>query len=296
MENCSDYVRYASWRFITGYVESEGRQPTGVLFNKFMTLLHRNLKVRHGVDIRLPHCWYRWGDEVVRHGMSYLQWDHVEPGETRVSFRDPVQDIDGDDSVVKLIDPFVEHFIARYSGEEGAEMAVDEVYAAAPFEFQNRFRMLRESLRISRTNLVAVNQTDVIDSLFENAMGCFPHDEFPEVSPYAVQFSAVFKAALDSGVYVRELQEIAEYFWFYFCYHLRLHDRCHENVSVQTLGVWADAIPAETTDYERTIQNQAYLVDPEGSSGDVVRALLLERERRISAVYELLDRMGDGEE
>lgn len=58
------------------------------------------------------------------------------------------------------------------------------------------------------------------------------------------------------------------------------------------LGAWAEAIPAETVDYERTIQNQAHMVDPEGSSGEVVRGLLRERERRVKEVSELLERMG----
>ena len=133
--------------------------------------------------------------------------------------------------------------------------------------------------------------------LFEDAMGCFPAEEFPEASPHAERFGAVFRAALDSGAAAAVLQGIAECFWTYFFHHLRLHERCHENVSVVTLGAWAEAIPAETVDYERTIQNQAHMVDPEGSSGEVVRVLLREKERRIKEVGELMERMDwDGPE
>ena len=62
MGDSIDYVGYASRRFITGYVGLEGRRPIRVLFDRFMTTLHRDLKEGHGTDIGLPHCWYEQGD------------------------------------------------------------------------------------------------------------------------------------------------------------------------------------------------------------------------------------------
>ena len=289
MRNSIDYVGYASWRFITSYVESEGSRPTRVLFDRFMTTLHRNLKEGHGTDIGLSHCWYIWGDEAVINEMPYLQCDYVGSGETRVSYRGRVPEVDRTDAIVVTMDGSADSFVSRCS-EEG-EVAVEGMCAAAPFEFQIRFGMLRESLGTSGSGSVAADRTGTVRTLFEDAMDCFPAEEFPEASPHAERFGAVFMAALDSGATAAVLQEIAECFWTYFCHHLRLHDRCHENVSVVTLGAWAEAIPAETVDYERTIQNQAHTVDPERSSGEVVRELLRERERRIKEVGELMERM-----
>ena len=218
-------------------------------------------------------------------------------GETRVSYMGCAPEVDSTDAIVVMIDGSADSFISRCSKEGEAEVAVDGMCVAAPFEFQVRFGMLRESLGTSGSDPVSADCTDNVRTLFEDAMGCFPVAEFPEASPHAERFGAVFRAALDSGATAAVLQEIAECFWTYFCHHLRLHERCHENVSVVTLGAWAEAIPAETTDYERTIQNQAHMVDPEGSSGEVVRVLLRERERRISEISELMERMeGDGPE
>ena len=56
-----DYIRYACQAFIEGHEGSVGCSPSGVMFNKFMTLLYRDVRRALGVDIRLPHCWYRWG-------------------------------------------------------------------------------------------------------------------------------------------------------------------------------------------------------------------------------------------
>ena len=166
------------------------------------------------------------------------------------------------------------------------------MYATVPFEFQIRFAMLMESLGTSGSGPVAVDRTEVVRAMFEDAMGRFPAEEFPEASPHEERFGAVFRAALDFGATAAVLQEVSECFWSYFCHYLRLHGRCHENVSLVTLGAWAESILAETKDYERTIQNQAYLVDPAGSSGEAVRELLREREHRVKEVGELLERMG----
>ena len=138
-----DYIGYACRAFIEGHEGSVGCNPSGVMFNKLMTLLYRDVRRTLGVDIRLPHCWYRWGDEVVRHGMSYLSWNYDSPGVTRVMFTGDAAEFPDDDRVKRYIDSYVSRFIHAYSGPEGVEMAVDDVYLEAPFEFQNRFRMLR---------------------------------------------------------------------------------------------------------------------------------------------------------
>ena len=54
-----DYARYACQVFIGGHEGSVGCSPTGVMFNKFMTLLYQDIRRTRGVDSSLPHCWYR---------------------------------------------------------------------------------------------------------------------------------------------------------------------------------------------------------------------------------------------
>ena len=149
VRNSVDYVRYASWRFITRYVESEGSRPTRVLFDRFMTTLHRDLKGDHSTDIGLPHCWYIRGDEAVINEMPYLQCDCVGSGEARVSYRGRVPEVDRTDAIVVMMDGSADSFVSRCSEEGEAEVAVDGKYAAAPFEFQVRFGMLMESLGAS---------------------------------------------------------------------------------------------------------------------------------------------------
>lgn len=68
------------------------------------------------------------GDEVVRHGMSYLSWNYDSPGETRVMFTGDAAEFPDDDRVKRYIDSYASRFIHAYSGPEGIEMVVDDVY------------------------------------------------------------------------------------------------------------------------------------------------------------------------
>jgi len=52
-----DYVKIASYLFFDKYRKAERGEVPGVMYNKFITLLHRDLRPEH--DIGLPHCWYR---------------------------------------------------------------------------------------------------------------------------------------------------------------------------------------------------------------------------------------------
>lgn len=236
---------------------------------------------------------------MVRHGMSYLSWNYDSPGVTRVMFTGDAAEFPDDDRVKRYIDSYASRFIHAYSGPEGVEIAVDDVYSEAPFEFQNRFRMLRENIRISKGNLVAVNQTEVVRSLYENAMRVFPHSKFPLLQHRVSEFTAVFEAALDNAVPMVKLQEISEifWFWFWFCYHLRLHPRCHENVSRLTLEIWRDSLPYEDRNFDIKMENYAHRVCDGGSDDPVISEMLVRRDERVRTIRGLLRDMsneGDG--
>lgn len=145
-----DHIRCASYAFIERYSRTQSHPPSGVLYNKYMTLLNRELMDKLGVDIRLPHCWYRWGDEVVRHDMPYLRWDHGDPRKTYVSYSGECPIQESKDEIVCFSESFADSFIWRYSGDEGVDLAIDEIYSEAPFAFQNDYRRLRENLKIAQ--------------------------------------------------------------------------------------------------------------------------------------------------
>src|SRR5437762_11314562 len=75
----NDLLNFASYQVITKYEQVTGAKPSGLFFNKVLSVLNRDLGAVH-LQLRLPHCWYRWGDEVVRILMPrHLQWVHEDP-------------------------------------------------------------------------------------------------------------------------------------------------------------------------------------------------------------------------
>ncbi len=253
-----DYVKISASIFLHDYEARNGDEATGVLFNKFMTLLHRRFSAE-GFDMKLPHCWYRWGDEVVRYRMPYLEWDHEFAAYTKVSWRGKYPNYGLDDPTVDKISQYSKEFIDRYSGREGAELAIDEVYEEAPFEFQNEYRKLRENLKIYRREGSYVNNYGaLVDALFTSAMSKFPQKGFIKIREERMDFEEVFRLALSKGAAPSQLFRQAEDFWFFFCYHLRLNKKCHENVPRSTLDVWAERIPWETELFRRKLQDNAH--------------------------------------
>jgi len=289
MRSKSDTVRKSSYVFIEEFRNRTGKNPTGILFNKFMVRLNR-LLLSEGVDIRLPHCWYRWGDEVVRYSMPYLDWEHTPSG-TFVSFGDShVPKIDYNDRTLSETRKFAISFIKKYSGQYGHEEAVDETYSEAPYEFQNRYRMLRESLKISRQNKSPDNYEEYIGSLFNMVKESYPK-EFDIIRPRFDDFSAVFDYALDHESSREDLFDLCESFWF-FCYYLRLDKKCHANVSEETLNAWREVIPYETDIYDQILQNTAAsLCEGDGSVDPTINKLLETRRIRLDEINKLLSEL-----
>ena len=102
------------------------------------------------------------------------------------------------------------------------------------------------------------------------------------------QFMKVFERALDEGLTADRLQQISETFWFYFCYHLRLHRDCHENVSAETLRIWREALPEAGEVYGERMQNYAYYLFPDGSDDPVIKELLKDRRERLDKLGSIM--------
>jgi hypothetical protein len=292
----SDYVKIASHLFIKEYQRKEKDVP-GVIYNKFITLLYRELK-SGGTDIKLSHCWYRWGDIVVRYYTPYVRWNHDNPGETNVVWIGDEPSYKSNDKVIDLIKKNIAEFMIRHTGFEGHETAKDEVYEGAPFEFQVEYRKLRESLEKMRTNIPMDNPSKYISGLFYPAMKEFPKTEFKDIVNEKEKFESVFKLGLENNVSPADLYDLSEYFWYFFCYHLRLckDKKCHENVTQETLNIWREEIPWETQRFEHILQNYAYEFHSRSGTDDaLVKSLLNDRKERTERLEYLISKLCDDE-
>lgn len=290
----SSLISIASFQVITGHQEAVGSEPTGLFFNKMMSILNKELKMK-GIDLGLPHCWYRWGDEVVRYLMpGAIKWNHEEPQHTKVSWKGKAPLGMGNDTASKIIIEMVEALTANYAGEEGINKAIADVYRFAPFEFQRKFRSCREAFASKVRSGIDISNygKDFLWPLVNEAMESFPVDDFPEVADQIKPFKELMRILLnDDGVDYRYANEVSEEFWTWFCYYLRLHPSCHENVSRETLSFWNEKLAWEDERYLRQFSDH---VVKAGRSGHKLSTLL----DRIAAVREqeivTEDQMFDG--
>jgi len=280
-------VRISSFLFIDEYERRVG-EVRGVVFNKFMTLLNHDLKADHGIDMKLPHCWYRWGDEVVKYYLSrYTRWDHEDLTATTVSWKGDVPDMDLEGPMVSKIREYVDEFITSYSGEDGWEMAIDRLYGLAPYDFQNEYRKLRENLKETRGGFYIQDYySNILLPLFDRALASFP-SKFSDIAKEKECFESVVRECVRENVPIEDVRDIVEEFWFFFCYHLRVDKSCHENVSNETLNIWRSSIPWEDELYIRSLQDRASKLA--NASDKNIIDLQRERDKRIGEFEDLLD-------
>lgn len=283
----TDLTGIASFFFIEKYKETIGQLPSGLLYNKYMVMLNRKL-IDIGTDMKLSHCWYRWGDEVVRYSLPFIHWNHDELNSTEVDWCGTPISPRKSKRWIDEIDSFSIEFIDRYKGKEGSEVAIDEVYKNVPYQFQNEYRLVRENLKESRYG-ANINEyhSQMLKPLFEKAMNDFP-TQFKIISRQAVLFHQIFTAAIEAKESNEVLYQISEDFWFFFCYYLRLDNKCHYNVSKETLSYWKDVIPQETERYEWKLQDLSFEYCMNSDNEDI-KDLIAKRDIRLREIDAIIN-------
>ena len=250
-------VGISSYLVIKKFIDTQDQSPNGVFFNKAMSLLDRELR-KDGVDIHLPHCWYRWGDEVVKILMPReIKWNHESTYHTLIDWNTTARPFD-DSGLMKKIEPYVDEIIAEYASKN-IDDVIEEVYSYAPFDFQRKFRTCREAIGDclhSKIDWKDFSETMLIP-YYKSACDSFPRKEFPIVAKHLPVFERTMEYLLtrreNSEANCILANEISEEFWFWYCYFLRINKKAHENIPENTIDYWASRLENETIRYERFI-------------------------------------------
>lgn len=249
--NSNDLLRYASYIVINKYKEKKGKPPSGLYFNKIMSLCHRNL-LEKDIDIGLPHYWYRYGDQVHKRGMpTNLVWQHESPLKTTVEWRYEEPDFFRHDAY-DIIEEIVIDLTNKYSDKR--KQLVQKVYEYAPFDFQRGILDLRgvvygwkNALNWDSKNYKLISKGVILDSLSH-----FPDKEFPELKQQYRLFKKVVEILLEKEDWGFKIFEEAYInFWFWFCYHLRLKKGASENIPKKTIAYWESKLDFENVRYKK---------------------------------------------
>ncbi len=251
---------YASYFLIKSYQSQNRSSPSGLYFNKAMSFVNTEMKKRKE-DIKLPHSWYRWGDEVVRYYMpGELTWTHEEAGYTKVGWEGgpPLTN----DSTKSDVEELIREFLQKYSVNSGnwyEELLADH-YDGAPFEFQRAFKSSRDIL-FDRTRPEKGEKNyasnEILIDVYKSAFSSFPSDRlFHPVKSFIPTFLSLIAYPLSgSKEDLLIANEISEEFWYWFCYFLRLHPLAHENIEETTISYWRSQLEPETSRFFRNFDD-----------------------------------------
>lgn len=276
-KNYSKYfLHYASYEVINSYKEKKKRLPTGLYFNKIMSLLNQRLK-RKGVELGLPHYWYRYGDQVHRYSMpSNLVWNHEEPTLTTVDWKD-TKILKDEGWPYYLFEDIIRDLTDKYADNEYE--AVREVYKYAPFSFQQKFLDIREILygKANAFNWDNESYNRISEKVILDTLKYFPRKDFPQLEEfYQVVYNFIEELAGRDDYSFKLIERICINFWFLFCYYLRLHKKAHENIPPESIAYWQNSLDLQKLRYRKIFGD--FLIKVKDKYPDILKNDILKEE------------------
>ena len=170
------------------------------------------------------------------------------------------------------------------SGRGGTSSAVERVYSYAPFEFQRAFRRLRLDLaNLKRARIVVPDYGTTLAPRVERVFSTLPDRDFPEVAARAPAVESTIIKILERMEFPYPLAtELAEHYWFWFCYYLRLHPDAHENVPQEALELWASKLEDQNRIFHRKLGDiviELAMLAPEVWEDNVLGPIAVSRSR-----------------
>lgn len=241
-------LNYASYFVVKEFESLTDEKPTGVFFNKIMSLLNRRID-----NFILSHYWYRYGDQVCRQNMPYgLEWTSFEMDRTKVNWKlDRFDYFDGLKG--HPIEEEVKFLVEKY--HNSLEELIDDVYSYAPYDFQRKFLELRKTFYgvDNAYNWDIENYKRLSEPLFRDTFETFPVHEFKELEGEYELVKTFIDIKLKGDWKFKVLEQISRDFWFLFCYHLRLKPSARENIPPDILHHWREKLPMDTDRHRKSI-------------------------------------------
>lgn len=288
----SSLIPVVWFEVISRWTKSRGAPPSSLFFHKLTTLTRFRLEAS-GIPIPLPYSWFLFGPTSadLPHAVQIFSDSSREEGadETGVEWKGPVPELYEGDRAADRVRETVDSLLADYSPDEG-ELAVDEAYDHAPFDFQRKYRLVRMACGL--TGLGSAERPKVnsegVWPLALDAFETFPYDSFPSLAPSVATVREAVNVGLNANLDQRRrlATEAIEEFWGAFAYQLRADPVGRRDVSPVTVQLWRRAadrrfrrftrnlgdIVVELSEWEPTVRGDAIL-------GPLVEKRVAEQER-----------------
>lgn len=288
----NELLNYTSYIAIEKYKRKNGRCPSGLFFNKVMSLANEELKNK-GINIELPHYWYRYGDQVHKAGMpSAIIWNHENPTKTNVDWSSN-KPYTHTDTTYRIINRTIQDLINKYSGKN--KQIIQEVYKNAPYEFQRDILELRGIIFGWRNalNWDTNSYRTISKEVILNSLDSFPKDDFPNViDEYTIIKKILIKIMEKNDWDFQLFKYISQEFWFYFCYHLRLKKNASENIPKEVLAYWESQIDFEKLRFRRLIGDVLININklnPTIKNDAILRKEFIWRRKDLEETNKLID-------
>jgi len=290
-------LKVASYYTVSFFKIKAKKLPTGIYFNKILSLAHHELK-EEGIRINLPHVWYRYGDEVVRYHMPYeLDWNHERENLTTVNWKGKHLTLAPSDDYSRRIMEKIETLTHKYYND--FKGIVEKNYSYAPFQFQKDFLKIREMFYGVRDafnfDLKTLNTLSkpTLEKMFAN----FPISEFPILNDeYSIAMALKEILLEDNNPDLNIFQEFSVAFWFMFCYCLRTHKKASENVPRKTVEFWRSKIPFQKEKYRGHFADliiEYAKSNPKISECEILKTEIDWRKEELETIDKLVDEFVD---
>ena len=254
----TEELKYSLWKIIDVYRDSSLGGVNGLRFNKMMALLNHRLLDEKGLDIKLPRCWYLYGEATVPKQLpDELRWEGLdkEERETLGRWSEERPEIRSSKNR-KKIDSIIDSLYSLFPPDEDVKKAIKEDYNKyAPYEFQRLYKAFRYDTQIeSMVDKDGSLRSEVFYSKeIQEAMKRFPYEDFPELKVVARKIELLLPSLFEEFPEKNEKGiEMAKDFWKIFCRFLRI--KKNNYVDSERIRYWDEVAVEDLKKYREGLK------------------------------------------
>jgi len=281
MTKTNPALEYASYKIIQRYKDPQTDKVDGIRFNKMISLLNHELlkDKKNGLDIKLPHCWYFYGDMVIRRDM---------PIQVRIDQTDeePIAQVywEGskpkvDNKTKKKIDRKEMYLQSKYPPSCDKADVIEAVYTYAPYEFQRNFLIFRNDNKFLPQEYFKEIHQKVLQGDFKNAVDNFPYEQFPILKVPFTKITYIINSIFTEYPEDKQIGiDLGNKFWKIFCKFLILDKKGSYNASNHTIKHWEknsnEELEKYKTDLEKDVESFFKIFNPKSLRDPLLKAFL----------------------